>query len=208
MKTNPKFLATNRGRIIGMIRQARCTVAEMAKALKMTENGVRAHLSILEEEGLVSQTGSLPGTRKPFHIYELTAEGERLFPKSYGPLLAELLKVLSESLTEQEMVDACKETGKRLAAKLAPNSDRLAFEQRVALALEVLASMGAVAALQHEANGVVIAGSNCPIAEAVRGSDHACQVAQGLLCSITGSRVDEHCAKGSKPQCRFVIKAA
>ena len=205
MNTKRKFLATNRGRILAMLREAKRTVGDMARVLGITENGVRSHLNVLEDEGFVRQTGLLQGKRKPFHAYELTPEGEQLFPRAYGPLLAELLEVRSQKLTEDELIAACDETGRRLAEKLAPGHDRLSFERRVALALEVLVSMGGAAAVIEEPDAVFISGTSCPIAEAVQGSPHACQVAQGLLEAITGSYVTETCEKGGKPKCRFAI---
>ena len=205
MNTKRKFLATNRGRILAMLREAKRTVGDMARVLGITENGVRSHLNVLEDEGFVRQTGLLQGKRKPFHAYELTPEGEQLFPKAYGPLLAELLEVLSQKLTEDELIAACDETGRRLAEKLAPGHDKLSFERRVALALEVLVSMGGAAAVIEEPDAVFLSGTSCPIAEAVQGSPHACQVAQGLLEAITGAEVTERCEKGAKPMCRFAI---
>jgi predicted ArsR family transcriptional regulator len=208
LKANRKFLSTTRGRILGMLRETKRTVSEMARALRITETGVRLHLNALEQDGLVQQAGVLQGTRKPFHAYELTKDGEQLFPKAYGPLLAELLEVLSEKLTEKELVAACEETGRRLAAKLAPDHDRGTLERRIALALEVLTSMGGAATLAEESEAFIISGTSCPIAEAVQGSPHACQVAQSLLAEITGASVSENCEKSSKPRCCFSVARA
>lgn len=202
---NPKLLSTTRGQIIGMLRSANRTVAELARVLHITENGVRAHLTTLERDGLVRQAGVVKGVRKPFHAYQLTDQGEHLFPKSYGPILGELLKVLSTKLSEEELLAACRETGRSLAAKLAPGHDRLAFEQRVALALEVLVSIGAVADLERTDGEVAIQGRSCPIAEAVAAEPHACEVARSLLAEIVGVGVSERCVKGDRPACRFLI---
>ncbi len=199
-------MSTTRGRILAMLRETKRTVSEMARALRITETGVRLHLNALEEDGLIQQAGVVQGTRKPFHAYELTKDGEDLFPKAYGPLLAELLEVLSEKLTEDELIAACEETGRRLAAKLAPDRDRGTLERRIALALEVLTSMGGAAALSGEAGDFTISSASCPIAEAVKSSHHACQIAQSLLREITGAKVKEKCEKGLKPRCRFVFR--
>lgn len=202
---NQKLLSTTRGQIIGMLRSANRTVAELARVLHITENGVRAHLTTLERDGLVRQAGVIKGVRKPFHAYELTDQGEHLFPKSYGPILGELLRVLAESLCEEELVKACQATGRRLAEKLAPGHDRLAFERRVALSLEVLTSIGAVAEVEEETGQVVVQGRSCPIAEAVAGDPHACEVARSLVAQLVGSAVGEACEKGVRPRCRFLI---
>ena len=55
---------------------------ELAAALGLTDNAVRAHLLSLERDGLAHQSGTQPGFRKPHATYALTAEAEQIFPKS------------------------------------------------------------------------------------------------------------------------------
>lgn len=200
-----RLLSTTRGQILAMLRGAGRTVADLARALHITENGVRSHLSTLERDGYVRQAGVIKGSRKPFLAFELTDEGERLFPKAYGPLLAELLEVLSEAVSEEELLRVCRETGRRLAAKLAPNTDRMAFEQRIAMAMEVLASIGAAAELVESESGHEIKGRSCPIADAVSAEPRACEVARTIVSEIVGAEAIERCAKGDRPRCHFVF---
>ena len=81
----------------------------------MTDNAVRAHLATLERDGLVRQGGERPGFRKPHFSYELTAEGEELFPKVYGPLLARILAQLKERFGSEELEAVLREVGQRMA---------------------------------------------------------------------------------------------
>src|SRR5919202_3298969 len=82
-----RFFASTRGRIVGLLRRAARTVNELAQALDLTDNAVRAHLATLERDGLVQQSGTRPGFRKPNLTYELTADAGQFFPKPYGPVL-------------------------------------------------------------------------------------------------------------------------
>src|SRR5262249_51625866 len=132
VKANRKFLTTTRGRVLTMLREDRRTVAEMAKALHITENGIRAQLNALEDEGLVRQAGVMPGTRKPFNAYELTNEGEKIFPSAYGPLLCEILAVIGERCTEEQVNAICDETARRVAEKYAPSAEKSSFDNRLA----------------------------------------------------------------------------
>src|SRR5207249_6425780 len=52
-----RFFASTRGRIVQLLRRATSTVDELAEALGLTDNAVRAHLAILERDGLVQQKG-------------------------------------------------------------------------------------------------------------------------------------------------------
>src|SRR5205085_4878834 len=94
-KWTQDFLASTKGRIVSLLRGAGRTVNELAEALALTDNAVRAQLTALERDGLVRQSGTRPGRRKPNVTYDLTAKAEHLFPKVYGLILRHLLDVLS-----------------------------------------------------------------------------------------------------------------
>src|SRR5215210_9438667 len=82
-----RFFASTRGRIVALLRRASRTVDELAAALDLTDNAVRAHLATLERDGLVEQRGVRRGRGKPAYAYDLTSEAEALFPKAYEPVL-------------------------------------------------------------------------------------------------------------------------
>ena len=67
---------------------------DLARALGVTDNAVRANLARLERDGLVRQAGSRPSFRKPETVYDITPAAEGLFAKAYAPLLKVLLDVL------------------------------------------------------------------------------------------------------------------
>jgi predicted ArsR family transcriptional regulator len=70
-----------------LLRHGDRTVEELAQALGLTDNAVRAHLVTLERDRLVRQTGLRRGTSRPAYAYSLTPAAERLFPKACGTLL-------------------------------------------------------------------------------------------------------------------------
>src|SRR3954466_9215990 len=98
-----RFFASTRGQIITLLRRSSRTVDELALALDLTDNAVRAHLATLERDGIVQQRGVRRGSGKPSYVYDLTPEAEYLFPKAYGPVLHQLLDILSEQMTSEEM---------------------------------------------------------------------------------------------------------
>src|ERR671928_1702040 len=75
-----RFFASTRGRIVALLRRTARTVDELAAALDLTDNAVRAHLATLERDGLVEQQGVRRGAGKPAAAYALTLEAEHLFP--------------------------------------------------------------------------------------------------------------------------------
>jgi hypothetical protein len=66
----------------------------------------------LVEAGKVRRSS---GGGKPAYVYELTQEGEELFPKAYEPTLRRLLDVLSERLGLEESEALLRSVGRRLA---------------------------------------------------------------------------------------------
>ncbi len=80
---NPRFFASTRGKIVTLLRRASRTVEELAQALGLTDNAVRAQLALLERDRLVQQHGSRRGSSKPAYVYGLTPAAEELYPKAY-----------------------------------------------------------------------------------------------------------------------------
>src|SRR5215213_8015231 len=110
-----RFLASTRGRLVQLLRRAAATVEELARALGLTDNAVRAHLATLERDGLVRPAGVRRGVSKPASAYALTPQAEQLFPKAYGAVLSRFLDVLGERLSPAEVESLAREVGRRMA---------------------------------------------------------------------------------------------
>src|SRR5260370_27669283 len=108
---NQRFFASTRGQIIILLLRSSRTVDELAQALNLTDNAVRAHLATLERDGVVHQRGVRRGSGKPASIYELAPEAEQLFPKAYGPVLEHVLEILSERLPTDDVESLMREVG-------------------------------------------------------------------------------------------------
>lgn len=204
-----RFLTTTRGQIVGLLRRASRTVNELADALGLTDNAVRAHLATLERDGLVAQAGVRRSASKPAYAYQLTSDGEDLFPKAYGLVLRELLDALAERLPPEALDATLRAAGARLAAAhAAPDADPAA---RVERAVALLGELGGLAELERRDDGWVIQGYSCPLAAAVPGHPEVCALAEQLLSSATGLSVCERCQRserGDQPRCCFEIAAA
>src|SRR5262249_54371441 len=115
-----RFWSSTRGRIILQLRRESRTVNELAGALALTDNAVRAQLTSLERDGLVRPSGTRPGRRKPNVTYGLTAKAEHLFPKVYGLILLHLLGVLKERNSAKKVEEIVRAVGHRLAPHFRP----------------------------------------------------------------------------------------
>lgn len=203
-KLDQRFLESTRGRIVTFLRGATCTVEELAAQLELTDNAVRAHLTSLERDGLVRQSGVRRGARKPHFTYALTHEAEPLFPKAYDTLLNQLIAVLKCRLSPEEIDDALREVGRSLAAG-APASKRDDLQGRVWSAIKMLEAIGGAAEAVQQDDKIVIKSGSCPLAAAVAAHPEVCRLAETLIAEIVKSPVTEHCNREGMPQCRFEI---
>jgi predicted ArsR family transcriptional regulator len=206
MKLDQRFFESTRGQIVTILRSSPCTVEELATRLELTDNAVRAHLSTLERDGIVRQSGIRRGARKPHFTYALTEEADGLFPKAYDALLNQLIAVLKHRLSPTEIEDVLREVGRAVAASR-PNGHDSSLQSRMQKALRVLESIGGSAEIEQHDGKIVIRGNGCPLAAAVSVHPEVCRLAETLVGEILKVPVVEKCDRASRPQCRFEIDA-
>lgn len=203
LQKNQRFFTSTGGRIVMLLRRANRTVDELAQALNITDNAVRAHLATLERDGVVQQRGERRGSGKPSYVYELTPEAEQLFPKAYGPVLRQVLEVLSERMTPEELESMMRTVGSRIAAQWnIPQGD---LQVRLEAAVEILNELGGMAELEPYVESYCIRGYSCPLAAAVPGHPEVCHLAETFLTELVGVPIQEHCERSGTPRCCFVI---
>ena len=192
-----------------MLRRGGRTVEDLVRALGLTDNGVRAHLSILERDGIVRQRGTVSrgGGGKPAYVYELAPEAEALFPKAYVPVLRRLLDIMNERLGPEETEVLLRAVGRRIADEQPMPADG-GVRRRLDVAITVLDRLGGLAELEEDDGSLVIRGYSCPLTEVVPGRPEVCRLAEALLTEVVGLPVHEHCDRGEIPRCCFEVAAA
>jgi predicted ArsR family transcriptional regulator len=204
-----RFVESTRGQIVTLLRRSNRTVEDLARALDLTDNGVRAHLAVLERDGIVRQRGSVrrsSGGGKPAYVYELTQEGEDLFPKAYEPTLRRLLDILSDQLGPEESEALLRSVGRRLADEHTTRAD--SAHARLEAAVEVLNELGGLAELEERNDTVVIRGYSCPLAGVTPDHPEVCRMAESLVGEVAGVPVHERCDRGERPRCCFEVASA
>jgi len=204
-----KFFESTRGQIVTRLRRSGRTVEELAGPLDLTDNGVRAHLAVLERDGIVRQRGSVrrgSGGGKPAYVYELTPQAEDLFPKAYEPVLRRLLDVLSERTGEEKSEALLRAVGGRLAEERDVREDDT--RARLEAAVEVLNELGGLAELEEQDGAVVIRGYSCPLPGVTPDHPEVCRMAETLISELAGVPVHERCDRAERPRCCFEIASA
>jgi len=201
-----RFFSSTRGRIVLLLRNTGKTVNELAAALGLTDNAVRAHLLSLERDRLVEPGGTIKGFRKPHFLYRLTAEARHIFPKAYDSLLNRLLDVLKKRMPGAALSDVLHAVGKDIGD--GKGTSEMSLDQRVDAALETLEELGGAAVADRSEDGLTIRSESCPFADAVIEHPEICHVAESMIGEIVGKPVHETCDRTSMPKCRFAIENA
>lgn len=199
-----KFFESTRGQVVTLLRRGGRTVEDLAQALGFTGNGVRAHLAILERDGVVRRRRAVRregGVGKPAHVYELTPQAEEMFSRAYQPVLLGLLNVLGEQMGREESEALLRATGERLASGMEVSADGL--RGRFEAAVGALNELGGLAELEERDGTFVIRSYGCPVAAVVAGHPEMCSLVESLIARMTGARIQEHCDRNDSPRCHF-----
>ena len=201
---------TTRGRVLALLRRGGMTADELAAAVGLTDNAVRAHLVTLERDGLVEPQGERRDGRvgKPATLYQISPEAEPLFSKAYLPLLTTLLAALGERFTAKELSGLLADVGSRLAAHVGHASGDLS--QRVQAASNLLNQLGGLSSVEEVEAGAryVIQGRGCPVGVAVTARPEVCEAIVALLSEVIGASVRSCCARSGRPSCCFEVAPA
>jgi predicted ArsR family transcriptional regulator len=199
-----QFGKTTRGRVVALLRRGQRSVEELAAALDLTDNAVRAQLATLEREGLVHAVGvRRDGTvGKPAMLYGVSPSASALFSGAYAPVLSALLAEMGERISARQLDTLLRGAGRRLAALLPP---RTTFDERVRASATFLTGLGADADLVQTNDGYEIRSHGCVLAEAVASCPATCGAVEELLSEVTGVAVKERCDRTDQPRCRFFI---
>ncbi len=196
-----------RGRIIGLLRRGEQSVEELAEALGVTDNAVRAHLQALEAAGIVHQARvRRAGTvGKPATMYEIAREAEPLFSSAYAPVLRALLESLESRLDAAELEALFRDVGRRIRGEGSDADAGGELEARVAKAAAALAALGGEVAVERTPDTLTIRGFACPVSEAVRTQPKVCQAIEELVSGIVGAPVRECCSREGHMRCCFSV---
>jgi predicted ArsR family transcriptional regulator len=186
------------------------TTDDLAEALNLTDNAVRAHLATLERDGFIQPQGERREGRvgKPAVLYQISPDAEPLFSKAYLPLLTSQLAALGDRLTAGELDGLLADVGTRLAAGAGHASGNLS--QRVQAASDLLNRLGGLSTVEEIEAGerYLIESRGCPVGVAVKERPEVCEAIVALLSELTGARVSSCCNRSGRPSCCFEVEPA
>lgn len=192
-----------RDRLVQLLRLRPRTVEELAAAVGLTRNGVRAQLGALGRDGLVERSGvrHAVGPGKPPQLYRITSRAEAALSAAYPPTLAALVATLADRLEPADLHFMFSATGRRMATARTATSNADPADE----AKSLLESLGAAVTVHREGGHLMVEGVACPLADAVRHCPESCELVRSLVAAATGAHVITRCEHGNAPRCRFAI---
>ena len=193
----------SRDRILEMLRLRARTVEELAQAIGVTANAIRAQLTALERDGLVrrEEIRHRVGAGKPPWLFGLTAAAEAEYSRAYVPALTALAETLSGELGAGALRRLFARVGQRLAASVPDPGDATAVQ----FAGRILESLGASVKIDAGSTPAMVEGVACPLAATVSRCPDSCEIVRSLLADATGANVETRCAHDGVSRCRFAV---
>ena len=183
-------MQSTRQAILDYLRMHReATVRDLSRELSLTTTGIRQHLSILEQDGLVAYRDLKGRVGRPALAYRLTDAGEALYPKAYDRLAVALLEAAGEvcpdGLQEKLVVAAAG----RLATPL-PDASAGSLHSRAELVANFLRADGNVVEMEDSAREARLVQYTCPYLDAARVAPTVCEMDVQSLQRATGCDVE------------------
>ena len=179
-------MQATRQRILDHLRvEGETTVRQLGEVLGLTATGVRQHLTILEQEDLVSSREERGKVGRPALAYSLTHKGEESYPTQYDALANALLDEARSTYGAAGYQRLIRGVALRIAK---PHVARLADateEERVRSACEFLQEQDVVADWERKGDSFLLHQRTCPYPEVARHNAATCLIDVALVSELT-----------------------
>ena len=187
-------------------RKNKATLDDLAKELGLVPVTVRAHLSVLQREDLVAAEEVRGKVGRPFYVYYLTEEAERLFPKQYHSLASLILESLEASDGEAKLDHLFQRISDTMVESHKDKATGKSLEAKVAEAVRILNQEGAMAEWEKTEDGFAVWEHNCPWFLVAQRHPKVCSIDRLFLSKFLGAEVEAtHRIVDGHPRCGYHV---
>jgi DeoR family suf operon transcriptional repressor len=197
-----------RGEILVELKKSQPIAAkELAGKFSVSANAIRRHLKELQAEGLVVYSRVNKGSGAPTFVFELSNDGEALFPTQYGEVLADVLAQLARSggreVVKQMFAERFREHAERIRSELSEAT----LEEKVKAVAGLLSDQGFMAAWSTEDDSLKLAEHHCAVRAVAEAFPEICAAEAEFLSDVLQTEVvrDSHIPEGCN-SCQYSIR--
>lgn len=197
-----------------LLKQGQANASALAKALDISSQAVRRHLSELETEGLIEHSAVQAGMGRPQHYYQLSHQGRSLFPHRYGEFTVSFLDTLAETFGKERVGTILAKQWQKKAREYRDRLGNGTLAQRVSKLVQLRQEEGYMAELhqaQPQSNKAefIFTEYNCAISEVAESYPSVCghelEMFSAILPDCTVERT--HWLVEGEHRCGYSIKA-
>ncbi|HJR11616.1 MAG TPA: helix-turn-helix domain-containing protein [Rhodanobacteraceae bacterium] len=186
------------------------TVEELCRAIGITHNAVRQHLTALMAQGLVVRGESIPSGGRPRACFVLLPAGRDLFPRNYALIAGGVLEYLYAHEGTQAVQAMLAEMGAKLGRDAA---ERIAAatgpDEVTRLLAEQLDTLGYEAQVAEVEGHAEVEAWNCVFHSLAKTHPDVCRFDLAFMSAATGRPVQRtQCMLHGAPACRFHVADA
>jgi DeoR family suf operon transcriptional repressor len=191
-----------------LLRQHRCTINDLAKAVDINPISVRHHIAKLEADGLVGSEEERHGVGRPRRVYFLTEDGLEHFPTRYMRLTIRLLEQLKETMPAAMVNKLFSQMAQDLAEDYAHNTNLsgLSMEERLEIVKELLTEEGFDIEWERKGEQYHIREISCPYLHVGQNHPEVCRVDQTLISTVLDVPAEKiQCVLDGDTHCTYVV---
>jgi predicted ArsR family transcriptional regulator len=189
-----------------LVERQRCTIKDLAEAVKINPISVRHHIGKLETDGLVSSEDERHGVGRPRRVYFLTEKGIEQFPSRNIRLTSNLIGQLKKNLPPESVEGIFRQIGGNMGEDQNINLGNLSLDERLNLIDQRLRDEGFGVQIERRPNEILIHETSCPYFHVGQMHNEVCTIDQGLINSILETEAERtSCLLSGDSHCTYTI---
>lgn len=186
---------TGREPLVGLLGEPRATIVrilkdegeasapELAERLGITDVAVRRHLSLLSDEGMLTERTVKQDRGRPVTRYGLSERARELFPHRYTEMLGDLLEYMRD---HRELSGFLRWRQEREAAQYAHVVDADDVTDRLEQLVAALNDAGYEATLTEDTDGFQLTQTHCAVFDAAKDHPQICAHEAAMFRRVLG----------------------
>lgn len=189
-------------------RTGTATLEELAREIGLSPVTIRAHLSVLERDDLVTSEEVRGRVGRPHFVYSLAEGAEKHFPTAYHVIAHRFLDGFGCVAERGQMERVVDHVADRWAAERATRIAGRDLAERVAEAARIRTEEGAMAEWEKQNGGFLLLQYHCPSVKVAETHPEVCRAELGYISRLLSASVERvSCISSGDRCCTFRITA-